>query len=235
MILIWGGTISGYCAVGSFDMATAPAIVMRIAMTIATIGLRTKKAPTGLLPRLFRRRRRRVWRASAGVGRRPPSERPSCRILTRWSPSTTIRSPGFKPSSMTQRSPSTGPTLTTFIVTLLSGTDDRDLVAALQLGHGPLRHQDRALLDVHGDAHLGVLAGSQEVARVRKGAGELDRAGLHVHLAADEDRPAAVREDRAVGEDELQGALLQGLARPESSSRARRAWRPRPGTPARSG
>src|SRR5215472_9159080 len=41
--------MSGYCAVGSFVMATAAAIVIRIAMTIATIGRRTKKAPTCLL------------------------------------------------------------------------------------------------------------------------------------------------------------------------------------------
>ncbi len=61
MTWICGGTMSGYCAVGSFVMATAPAIVIRIAMTIATIGRRTKKAPTGYVP---------VFSAGAGL-RRP--------------------------------------------------------------------------------------------------------------------------------------------------------------------
>ena len=116
MTWIWGGTMSGYCAVGSFVIATAPAIVIRIAMTIATIGRRTKKAPTALLPGLFGARGSAASAAAveASFGTTVIPERTRCR------PSTTIRSPGFKPSSMTQRLPSTGPILTTLIVTLLS-------------------------------------------------------------------------------------------------------------------
>src|SRR5258705_5242944 len=48
--------MSGYWAVGSFVIATYPAIVVRIAMTIATIGRRTKNAPIVLLPGFFGRR-----------------------------------------------------------------------------------------------------------------------------------------------------------------------------------
>src|SRR5215471_4954807 len=43
------------------------------------------------------------------------------------------------------------------------GADDRDLVAALQLADRALRHEDRPLLDVDRDAHLSVLAGPQQV------------------------------------------------------------------------
>src|SRR5580700_5140661 len=52
--MISGGTMSGYCAVGSDSIATMPTITVRIAITMATIGRRMKNldmsylAPVGL-------------------------------------------------------------------------------------------------------------------------------------------------------------------------------------------
>src|SRR5690606_4325766 len=40
---IWGGTISGYWAIGSRLKATIPKIIMTIEITIATMGRLTKK------------------------------------------------------------------------------------------------------------------------------------------------------------------------------------------------
>src|SRR4029453_3749224 len=61
--------MSGYWAVGSFVIATYPAIVVRIAMTIATIGRRTQRAPPGLLPGVLGRRPPRM-RGGRGPPRR---------------------------------------------------------------------------------------------------------------------------------------------------------------------
>src|ERR1700737_2155193 len=47
---ISGGTISGYCDVGSVSIDTAPTITVRIAMTMATIGLRIKNLDIDYLP-----------------------------------------------------------------------------------------------------------------------------------------------------------------------------------------
>src|SRR5216683_4333875 len=47
----WGGTISGYCAIGIENSATAPAMVVTIAMTIASRGRSTNMAESiGLAP-----------------------------------------------------------------------------------------------------------------------------------------------------------------------------------------
>src|SRR5262245_2981446 len=42
--MIWGGTISGNCATGRARSDTSPPSTVTIAMTMATIGRRTKKA-----------------------------------------------------------------------------------------------------------------------------------------------------------------------------------------------
>src|SRR6202011_5452868 len=62
-----GGAICGYCAIGSARMQTPPISVMRIAMTIATIGRLTKNSDmrSGFL------RARRLYRGR-GLGRRRP-------------------------------------------------------------------------------------------------------------------------------------------------------------------
>ena len=92
---------------------------------------------------------------------------------------------------------------------LVVGADDGDLVASLQLADRPLRNEDCSLPEVDGDTDLGVLAGPQQVFRIRERSRELDRAGLHVHLAADEERLPAMRENRAVRENELEVPHLE--------------------------
>src|SRR5262245_15922541 len=42
--MIWGGTISGNCAIGRRRMETSPPRTVTIAITMATIGRRTKNA-----------------------------------------------------------------------------------------------------------------------------------------------------------------------------------------------
>ena len=54
-VVTWmrGGVISGYCAIGSPVRAIAPTMTITIEMTIATIGLRTKKLDMGYFPAGF--------------------------------------------------------------------------------------------------------------------------------------------------------------------------------------
>src|SRR5215813_4181964 len=214
--LICGGTMSGYCAVGSFDIATAPAIVIRIAMTIATIGRRTKKAPTGLLPGLFGGARfrgfglGRLGGGAAGFLRDDRHARPHALQALDDDPVARLQALLDDPEVSVDR-----PRLDDLDRHLVVRAHNGDLVAALQLRDRSLRHEDRAFLHVHGDPHLGVLAGPKHVAGVREGSGELDGAGLGVDLAAHEDRLAVMGEDRTVGQDELQISLLEVHALPE--------------------
>src|SRR3984893_185433 len=59
----WGGTISGYCAIGIENSATAPAMVVTMAMTIASRGRSTNMAESiGLAPCQSCRQRVRPYR-----------------------------------------------------------------------------------------------------------------------------------------------------------------------------
>src|SRR5688572_22766876 len=51
---IAGGAMSGNCAIGSWTIVTRPSITMRMEITIATIGRRTKKDATGSAPGCLR-------------------------------------------------------------------------------------------------------------------------------------------------------------------------------------
>src|SRR5689334_9848830 len=170
--------MSGYCAVGSLVIATYPAIVVRIAMTIATIGRRTKRAPMRLLPGL------RGRRTGGARGRRAPGllrddrhARPDPLDALDDDPVAGLQALLDDPLVAVD-----GSGLDDLDGDLVVRADDADLVAPLELGDGALRNDDRALLDVHRDAHLGVLARAEEVAGIREGARELDRAGLDVDL-----------------------------------------------------
>jgi hypothetical protein len=48
--IISGGTMSGYCAVGSVSIETTPTMTVRMAMTIAKIGRRMKNLDMRYLP-----------------------------------------------------------------------------------------------------------------------------------------------------------------------------------------
>src|SRR2546430_14815359 len=67
--------MSGYCAMGSVTIATAPIRTIRMAMTIATMGRPTKKRDISAIPRRRGGRRRRGLRRA--VGCRLPGSRGS--------------------------------------------------------------------------------------------------------------------------------------------------------------
>src|SRR6266567_2825694 len=111
---ISGGTISGYCDVGSVTIDTVPTITVMIAMTMATIGLRIKNFDKVYLP------------ADLGAcdvpadcgfticGLTGAPSRSFCRLST-----ITVASAG-RPSSITQSLPYCGPKVTLLTWTLLS-------------------------------------------------------------------------------------------------------------------
>src|SRR5215510_8619397 len=151
--------MSGYWAVGSFVIATAPAMVMRIAMTIATIGRRMKNSamdcplPLGLFGGLrlgcfalgsFPRRRRSLRRVDGHSGSDPLQPLHDDLVS------------GLQALLDDPHVPVDRAGLDDLDRDLVVRPDDRDLVAALELRHRALRHEDRALLDVQGDADLGV-------------------------------------------------------------------------------
>src|ERR1700751_4580922 len=125
--------MSGYCAVGRFVIPTDPAIVFRIAMTIATIGRRTKRAPMRLLPGLRRR----------GAGRARVRTAP--RFLrhdrhARADPLDALHDDlvaGLQALLDDPLTPVDGTRLDDLDRDLVVRSDDPDLVAPLQLGDGP--------------------------------------------------------------------------------------------------
>src|SRR5258707_7322088 len=82
-----GGTISGYCAIGIDTSASAPAIVVTIAMTIASRGRSTKTDDNICQPRSAT--------GGEGVARTAIPGRTLCR------PSTITNSPPVRPDSTT--------------------------------------------------------------------------------------------------------------------------------------
>src|SRR5215813_680705 len=139
--LICGGTMSGYWAVGSFVIATAPAIVISTAMTIATIGRRTKKAPTGLLSGLFGGVRLCCFRgrASRFLGH---DGHPGPHALQTLDDDLVA---GLEPLFDDPQIAFLWPRLDNLDRRLVIRADEPDLVAALELVDCALRHEDRAL------------------------------------------------------------------------------------------
>ena len=115
-----GGTISGYCAMGSPGIATSPSITMTMENTIATIGRLTKNVAMATVPLPLERRRRPVGRPAvaggggAGFGVTTVPSRTRCR------PSTITFSLPVRPLSITHRLSTRGPTVTVLNATLLS-------------------------------------------------------------------------------------------------------------------
>src|SRR5579864_4348890 len=107
--------MSGYCDVGRVIIETAPTITVRIAMTMATIGLRIKNLDMGYLPAA----------RGAACGAEADSGFTICG-LTRapsrsfWRLSTITMASDGRPSSMTQSLPDCGPRETLLTCTRLS-------------------------------------------------------------------------------------------------------------------
>ena len=82
--------------------------------------------------------------------------------------------------------------------------DNSNQIAALLLVHGGLRNQQGILLHANHGADLAVLPGTQDIAGIWKQSGQLDRAGVLIHLAIREIEFAFLRIGGSIGEDELQ-------------------------------
>ena len=124
-------------------------ITIKMAMTIATIGRLMKNLYMAGSPNVpenslldlraeFVGRRRLIrFRPSNGFGF---TTAPSFAFCV---PSTTTRSPGFRPLSMIQSEPICSPTLTACRCAVFVFAHDRDLIGALKFSHGALRHDQR--------------------------------------------------------------------------------------------
>ena len=77
-------------------------------------------------------------------------------------------------------------------------------MSALHVLNGALGDQERGLLHLDDGADLGVLAGAQHIARIRKDASREHGAAGDVHLSVESDRAPPVRVDGAVGQDQLE-------------------------------
>src|SRR5262249_7092142 len=106
---------------------------------------------------------------------------------------------------------------------LVFGVDDRDLISALKLQNGALRHQKSIVLDANHGSNFPVATRTQNVAGVRKHARDTNRSGSFVHLTVSKVEPALVRVGCAVGENQLE---LQGPVRSEPAGLCREASAP---------
>src|SRR5580658_5023085 len=71
--------------------------------------------------------------------------------------------------------------------------DNRQLVGALQLRHGTLRHKQSALLDPRDRANFAVPSGPQDISWIGKQPGEANRSGTFIDLAVRKEKFARVR------------------------------------------
>src|ERR1035438_4678260 len=209
-VWIWmsGGTMSGNCATGRPSIAMSPPRTVRIAMTIATMGLLMKKRAMESLScgrRQGHRRRRARSRRSSGVAGR--DDRP------RFDP----REP-FHDDALTglqalfdhPQAPDALGRLDRSDLRLVVGADDGDLIRTLHLVDRALGDEDRALPHLDDGAHLRVLARTENVTGVGEEADRRDRSGAHVHVAPREEHVPLVGEHGAVREDELELRVLHG-------------------------
>src|SRR6266850_6784974 len=181
----------GYCAMGNWNMATRPTITMRIEMTIATTGRLMKNLAMVLARPL-------------GLGRRGRDLLAGFHSVDSLDDDPLAR---LQPLSNDPEGADALADLDRSKVHRLVGSDHGDLVDALLVQDGPLRNEQRAFFRVDDGAHLRVLAGAQEIARVREHAPDADSAGRRPDRAIqDRDRsPIGVR--RSIGQGELEVVL----------------------------
>ena len=122
-------------------------------------------------------------------------------------PSAITRSPGFRPSAISQSEPIRSPD-----IDLVVRTEHGQQVFALHLGDRALRHKERVLDDRHGRPDPAELARPQEVVGVREQRGDLEGASGHVRLAVEDGDLACLRIDRSVDQDQLERQVLWFLA-----------------------
>src|SRR5713101_1062167 len=191
-------------------MQTPPTSVIKIAMTIATIGRLTKNSDmrSGLL-----RTGRCVW--SRGLSwRRRPLLRRYRRTLADFLPALNdhfvarFQSVGHFPLRIDLLAHFYW-AKARFAVLI----DNRDLIIALKLVDGFLRNDHRAFFHIGDKAHLSELSGPQNIARIWKGHLVSDGAGFYIEIAIQRIEFSFSRINLAVAENQLEvKALDVGLA-----------------------
>src|SRR6266513_5843187 len=189
---------------GSCTMATIPTSTIRMEMTMATIGRSMKnRAMVGLLRSRARPR---------GVRRQPD-------FLAGAYPVASLDDDalaGLQPLGHHPQRANSHIDLDRADVDRVVGAYHGDLMNALNVLDGTLRDQERGLFHLDDGADLGVLAGPQQVARVRKHPSREHGAGGDVHLSVESRCAYRVGIDGAVGQNQLQlePARLARVRRP---------------------
>src|SRR5438552_4018788 len=178
----------GYCAMGNWNMATRPTITMRIEMTIATMCRLMKNLAMALARPL-------------GLGQRGFDLLAGFHSVDSLDDDPLAR---LQPLPDDPEGADALADLDGSKVHRLVASDHGDLVDALLVQDSPLRNEQRAFFRVADGAHLLVLAGAQEVARVWEHSPDADGAGRRPDRAVqDRDRPS-VGVNRSVGEGDLE-------------------------------
>src|SRR5881296_3338881 len=209
VVWIWGGAISGNCAIGSRKIMTAPAIIVRIARTCATIGCSMKNLDTGVLSP---HRGRRGW----GCGGRVRFRTDGDTVLHLLQ--------SLRHDAFAWLEPLVDDPEPVHLLARLHGaerdlvvrSDDGDLVHALGLLHRTLRYDEGTMERLRGGAYLGVEAGAKDGVGIRE-------EGLHQDRSPSADRPGGSR--RRTGRDGDTCWRRRGSAR----DRARSVPGPSPG------
>src|SRR5208282_1220814 len=183
----------GNCATGKLRMVRAPTITRTIEITMATMGRLMKNFDIGLPSFVF---------AGVGLG----SHRCALPHLLH----------AFGDDAIARLEPAVNDPVAADAVAhlnssdfrLVVGIDNRDLVTALQLGDGALRNHQRVVLDADHGANLSVAAGTQNVSRIWKQAGNSNRACAFVYLAVSEEELALVWVGRSISENHLEVKIL---------------------------
>src|SRR6266571_7935726 len=190
---------------GSCTMATIPTSTIRMEMTMATIGRSMKNRAMVSLLRSRARPRGRVRRQPDFLAGAYPVASLDDDPLA-----------GLQPLRHRPQRANPHIDLDRADVDRVVGADHCDLMNALHVLDGTLRDQERGLLHLDDGADLGVLAGPQQVARVRKHSSCEHGAAGYVHLSVESRCASRVGIDGAVGQDQLQlePARLARVRRP---------------------
>src|SRR5436190_2080024 len=155
--MICGGMMSGNWAIGSVCIATSPPSTVTMAMTMATIGRLMKNRDIKISERLMRVGGRLL------PGLRAHHGAVSCRRAFN-DDAVARRYAGIDHPSASDAFAHLHGSRGEVIV----GSDDADLIGALELRHRALGHHQRVVHRPRFGAHTAELAGAERVARIRK-------------------------------------------------------------------
>src|SRR5580698_8357223 len=141
----------GNCATGSVSMVSAPTSTVTMEITMATIGRLIKNFDMELPSRSARGKWPGIHLLSGA------------HLLHALGDHALARPESLRNHPLVADTVADGDGPDVDLVVVSNG---RDLVAALQLRHGPLRNQQRALLQADNRANLGVSAGTKNISRI---------------------------------------------------------------------